>query len=236
MNKKKKIRWCDKDIAISRRRKMKTIRLSFDCSQGAFKLSAPHWVSQGALLEFLRERKSWMDQCDLNFQYRSKARTAFYLTGDPVPFLDATYSLVVHEGQHNAIDSRGHVLNMILKPECVSCFESKKTLIDQWYRAQMKIILPNKIQFWELAVGAQCTFWGLKKMKTRWGSCNTLRRRIWLNLELASLPELCLDYVIVHELTHILEFNHSPKFWQLVASVFPHWREAEARLKNHQMR
>ena len=66
--------------------------------------------------------------------------------------------------------------------------------------------------------------WGVKKMKTKWGSCNTRDRRVWLNLELAKKPPRCLEYVLVHELVHLLESHHNDRFRVLMGQVMPQWR------------
>ena len=66
--------------------------------------------------------------------------------------------------------------------------------------------------------------WGIKKMRTRWGTCNVDARRIWLNLELAKKPASCLEYILVHEMVHLLERHHNDRFRQLMDRLMPQWR------------
>ena len=77
--------------------------------------------------------------------------------------------------------------------------------------------------------------WGIKKMKTRWGSCNVAARRIWLNLELAKKPEPCLEYIVVHELVHLLERQHNERFAALMDRYLPDWRHRRETLKSSEL-
>jgi len=97
-------------------------------------------------------------------------------------------------------------------------------IIQQWYRAQLKAIIPALIDKWKAIVGVEINEWGVKKMKTKWGSCNIEDRRIWLNLELIKKPLHCIEYIIVHELVHLLERHHSDRFKAFMDKVMPHWR------------
>jgi predicted metal-dependent hydrolase len=74
--------------------------------------------------------------------------------------------------------------------------------------------------------------WGIKKMKTKWGSCNPTAQRVWINLELAKKPELCLEYIVVHELVHLLERNHTDRFMVLMDGFMPDWRSRRALLNS----
>ncbi|MBJ6923154.1 M48 metallopeptidase family protein, partial [Vibrio cholerae] len=74
-------------------------------------------------------------------------------------------------------------------------------------------------------IGVKAADWGIKKMKTKWGSCNTQAKRIWLNLELAKKPPECLEYILVHELVHLLERNHNERFKGYMDKLLPDWRE-----------
>jgi predicted metal-dependent hydrolase len=79
-------------------------------------------------------------------------------------------------------------------------------------------------------IGVTVGEWSIKKMKTRWGSCNVDARRIWLNLELAKKPAVCLEYILVHEMIHLLERNHNDRFMELMDRFMPQWRTHRAEL------
>jgi predicted metal-dependent hydrolase len=93
-----------------------------------------------------------------------------------------------------------------------------------WYRQRLKALIPPLIAKWEAILGVTVAEWGVKQMKTKWGTCNIQARRIWLNLELIKKPELCLEYVVVHEMMHLLERKHNDHFAALLDQAMPQWR------------
>ncbi|MDI1351398.1 MAG: SprT family zinc-dependent metalloprotease, partial [bacterium] len=107
----------------------------------------------------------------------------------------------------------------------------KQLIIDRWYRHEMSLLLPDLFQHWEKIIGVRVAQWGIKKMKTRWGSCNTRAHRIWLNLNLIQKNSVCLEYVLVHELVHLLEASHNQRFYNLMTRFMPQWRHYQALLE-----
>jgi predicted metal-dependent hydrolase len=88
----------------------------------------------------------------------------------------------------------------------------------------MKQLLPDMINKHEKLIGVDVNEFGIKRMKTRWGTCNIVAKRIWLNLELAKKPIECLEYIVVHEMTHLLERTHNSRFVALMDEFMPKWR------------
>jgi predicted metal-dependent hydrolase len=88
------------------------------------------------------------------------------------------------------------------------------------------------ITAWEPVMGVSVAEWGVKRMRTRWGSCNPRARRIWLSLELARRPIACLEYVVVHEMVHLLERGHNRRFYAFMDQFLPDWRSARAELRS----
>ena len=99
-----------------------------------------------------------------------------------------------------------------------------------WYRAQLKALIPTLLEKWQPVLGVQARHWGVKKMKTKWGSCNTVAKRLWINLELAKKPTMCLEYIVVHELVHLIERSHSDRFTALMDGFLPNWRSCRETL------
>jgi predicted metal-dependent hydrolase len=108
--------------------------------------------------------------------------------------------------------------------------QKKHAIMDEWYRAQMKELVPPIITKWEKAMGVSLNEFGIKKMKTKWGTCNRDAKRIWLNLELAKKPFHCIEYIIVHELVHLLERNHNDKFVAYMNHFLPEWKHLKNEL------
>lgn len=106
----------------------------------------------------------------------------------------------------------------------------RERALQQWYRRELRLLVPPLLAKWETALGVHTHAWGIKKMKTKWGSCNPDTGRIWLNLELAKKPVQCLEYLLVHELVHLIERHHGDRFIQLMDQHLPSWEQARAEL------
>ena len=102
--------------------------------------------------------------------------------------------------------------------------------MDEWYRAKLKEMLPPIIGRWEKKMGVKVDEFAIKKMKTKWGTCNIEARRIWLNLELAKKPLPCIEYIIVHEMVHLLERHHNERFTAYINHFLPEWKELRKEL------
>jgi predicted metal-dependent hydrolase len=93
-----------------------------------------------------------------------------------------------------------------------------------WYRAYLKEAIPSLIEKWEQVLGVTVVEWGIKQMKTKWGTCNIEAGRVWLNLELAKKSPRCLEYIVVHEMMHLLERHHNDRFRGLMNKYYPQWQ------------
>ena len=100
----------------------------------------------------------------------------------------------------------------------------------EWYRRELKALIPPLIKKWEPQIGVKVKSWGVKLMKTKWGSCNIAAKRIWLNLELAKKNPTCPEYIVVHEMVHLLERLHNEKFVAYMDKFLPNWRSTKAEL------
>jgi len=115
-----------------------------------------------------------------------------------------------------------NTINLRVRPRTST--QKKAKILDEWYRAKLKEVLPTLIVKWEIAIGVKVQEFGIKKMKTRWGTCNSKAGRIWLRLELAKKPAECLEHVLVHEMVHLIENNHGKRFVALMDKHLPKWR------------
>jgi hypothetical protein len=106
----------------------------------------------------------------------------------------------------------------------------REQTLTSWYRENLRSLVPPLLAKWQPILGVAVAAWGSKKMKTKWGACNVEARRIWLNLELAKKPPRCLEYVLVHELVHLLERHHNDPFIALMDKHLPHWRSHRQEL------
>jgi predicted metal-dependent hydrolase len=99
-----------------------------------------------------------------------------------------------------------------------------------WYRTYLRQTVPPLIEKWASIIGVEVAEWGIKQMKTRWGTCNIEARRVWLNLELAKKSARCMEYILVHEMVHLLERHHNERFLELMNKFMPQWRTSREEL------
>lgn len=108
--------------------------------------------------------------------------------------------------------------------------EQKQILLQEWYRERLKVMISQYISKWEKIIQVTVATFGVKKMKTKWGTCNQEAGRIWLNLELTKKPLECLEYIIVHEMVHLLERTHNNNFVRYMDKFLPQWRHLKEEL------
>ncbi|MBF6421094.1 M48 family metallopeptidase [Nocardia farcinica] len=108
--------------------------------------------------------------------------------------------------------------------------EKRRAYLDKWYRDQLRQEIPDRIAKWEQALGVTVPKWTIRRMKTKWGSCNRETRNIWFNVELAKKHPDCLEYIVVHEMAHYFERNHGERFTSLMDQHLPDWRSRRDQL------
>lgn len=101
---------------------------------------------------------------------------------------------------------------------------TRRRVLENWHRDQLRSRIPKLIARWEPKIGRSVAHWQIKRMKTRWGSCNPDAARLWFNVELAKKHPLCLEYIVVHEMVHLIERTHGERFMQLMDELLPGWR------------
>ena len=128
----------------------------------------------------------------------------------------------------NKVETKGNKLVLTVRE--ASTQEQREKIMNEWYRAELKAKLPALIEKWEKIIGVKTNDFGVKNMRTRWGTCNVKDKRIWINLQLAKKPVACLEYIVVHELVHLLEKNHTPVFIEYMDKFLPGWRVTKDEL------
>lgn len=131
-------------------------------------------------------------------------------------------NVVEHDGPPAVLMPNNATLEIRVRPGAGR--DKREAVLAAWYRRRLYAAIPPLIAKWEPEIGVTVAEYRIKKMKTRWGSCNIDARRIWLNLELAKKPPACLEYVLVHEMVHLLERRHNDRFRRLMDRFLPQWR------------
>lgn len=205
------------------RRRMKNIKLTVDSTTGEIKVSAPKYASKKHVKNFVLDNLSWIKQ-----QQEKVVPEILIESGEKLLFLGEYYQIELTEcACENKIilDKENKIIKISTRP-----IGNKKKILEQWYRDQLNIYILELIQKWQPIVGKSVSDWGIRKMKTRWGSCNIRTAKIWLNLELIKHPFECLDYVVLHEMTHLLEASHNQNFKNYLTQFMPSWRKYDKYL------
>jgi len=194
------------------RKPIKNLHLSVCPPDGYVRLAVPLHMTDDNVRLAVITRLSWIKKQQANFQSQPRQSEREMVTGESHYVFGKRYRLEVIErwGRHEVMIKNNSTLQLLVNPGTST--QNRALLLNEWYRNQLKARIPDLLKHWEPLIGRQVKDWGIKKMKTKWGSCNISQCRIWLNLELAKKPIECLEYVLVHELVHLLERHHGDHF------------------------
>ena len=212
------------------RKDIKNMHLAVYPPTGRVRLAVPLNVHGDAIRLFAISKLGWIKRHQRKFENQERTSPKEYRERESHYFQGRRYLLRIKETPGvGKVDLKGKTYLDLLVKSDVS-IEYKKNLLNEWYRAELKIILPEMISHWEQKIGVKIDFCGIKQMKTKWGSCNIEKKRIWLNLELAKKPIHCLEFILVHELVHLLERNHNDKFKKHMDYYLPNWKKLRDEL------
>ncbi len=218
------------DITIELTKKdVKTIRLTIYAADGRVRVSAPARVSDDKVRQFVISKLPWIKRRQLKFAGYEKLAEREYKNRECHFFQGKRYFLDVIETAGRAkVEVRGDSLALYVKPG--SGVEKRHEVMNAFYRREMKKQLSAIVAGWEKKMGISAGEIRIRQMKTRWGSCNIKKKKIWLNLELAKKPKHCLEYVVVHEMTHYFERLHNSNFKTILSSYLPDWKQLRDEL------
>ena len=206
------------------RKDIKNLHLGVYPPQGRVRVAAPLVVSDEAVRLAVIGKLGWIKRQKIKFTGQLRQSRREMVNGESHYFMGCRYRLRVHEQDGPArVALRGIAsLDLFVRPGTSA--EKREAVLQRWYREQLMVLIPPLLEKWQRQLGVQVTAWGIKKMKTKWGSSNADARRVWLNLELAKKSPQCLEYVVVHELAHLLERQHNEHFLSLLDKFMPQWR------------
>lgn len=205
------------------RKAIKNLHLAVYPPDGQVRVAAPVHVNDENVRLAVIDRLAWIKRQQQDFRNQPRQSERRYVSGECHYFLGKRCRLEVIErtGKAEIQLLKSGRLKMFVRPDAST--QVKEKLLNDWYRRELKQRVPELLERWQPIVGKEAAAWGIKKMKTKWGSCNIERRRIWLNLELAKKPPECLEYILVHELVHLHERHHNERFRQLMDAFLPDW-------------
>jgi len=220
------------DIRIEIVRKdIKNVHLSVNPPEGRVRLSVPHHITDDSVRLAVVSRLAWIKKRQDEFKNQPRQSERHYVTGESHFYKGKRYILEVVErkGKHEVELRSNAKMRMYVSPG--TSLENRALVLERWYRSNLKVDIASLLEKWLPDIGKRVTFWGVKRMKTKWGSCNTSEARIWINSELAKKSPECLEYILVHELVHLHERHHNDRFLNLMEKLLPVWRHRRDMLK-----
>lgn len=219
-----------------RRKKIKNLYIRIPPHNGVIKVSIPLMLNEKVLLAWLEEKLPWIKK-HVDRQQARSTDSKQYVDGEMHPFLGDNYVLRIHEGVRPygvMLNSNSH--SLVLRVGANIGKSHRKKILDRWYRKELSLRIPVLISKWEKLIGVSVSEWKVRRMTTRWGSCNITAKRVWLNFELIKMPPHCLEYVIVHEMVHLLERYHNARFYAYLDRFYPSWRLCRIDLEKASIR
>jgi predicted metal-dependent hydrolase len=212
------------------RKRIKNLHLGVYPPEGRVRVAAPLHVTDESVRLFVIKKLAWIKRHQEKFagQQRQSAREC--VTGESHYFQGRRYRLNViqHQGHSRITIRNSTTMDMYVKADADADY--RRRVLSGWYRQHLKDQIPVLIEKWQPIMNVSVAEWGVKQMKTKWGTCNIKARRIWLNLELAKKPPHSLEYIVVHEMAHLLEKGHGDRFKKLMDQFLPQWRQYREEL------
>jgi len=202
---------------------IKNVHLSVYPPTGRVRISAPLRMRPETIRAFAASKLLWIrqQQRKLREQERETNRECLDRESHYV-FGRRSLLTVIEQDSPPAVELRHNKLVLWVRPGTSE--EARRAVLDEWYRRLLKEKIPALIARWELLLGVKVSRFFVQHMKTKWGSCNHRASTIRLNTELAKKPRECLEYLVVHEMAHLLEATHNARFVALMDRFMPSWR------------
>ena len=212
------------------KKQIKNMHLYVKPPNGRVVVSAPYSMSNEAVERFVRTKFSWVKKQIAKFDEQPRQSEREYVSGETLYVWGKQYYLQVDYGNKSNLVLSGDKAMLTVRKE--STPQQRDNYVREWYRGLLKSEIERLLPKWEKITGLKCESWQTKYMTTRWGTCNTNTRKIWLNVQLAKKTTECLEYIILHELIHFIEKKHNERFISLMDKYMPMWREVKATLNN----
>ena len=206
------------------RKDIKNLHLGVYPPNGRVRVAAPLRISDETVRLAVISRLGWIHRKQREFVNQNRQSKREMITGESHYFRGRRYRLDVIERSGPATVRLKNNRTMELRVRPDANRDKREEVLNRWYRRMLQEQVPRLIARWQPEIGVVVAEWRIKKMKTLWGSCNIKARRIWLNLELAKKSPSCLEYILVHEMIHLLERPHNERFMNLMDHYMPNWR------------
>jgi predicted metal-dependent hydrolase len=212
------------------RKNIKNLHLGVYPPAGRVRVAAPLRVSNEAVRLAVIGKLGWIKRQRARFEGQPRQSAREMVSGESHYFRGQRYRLRVYATTEAArvIVSNNSVIELHVRMG--TTIETRQKVMMNWYRQYLKETIPPLLEKWQKRLGVGVSACGIKKMKTKWGTCNARVGRIWINLELAKKSADCIEYVVLHELVHLLVRRHDDRFVEIMDKYMPRWRSLRAEL------
>ena len=216
------------------KKNIKNMHLQVKPPDGHVVISAPLSVDDKAIEAYARTQLGFIKKSIAQFQDQPRASKRQYVSGETMYIWGKQYFLVfTPDNQKNSFEIQNQ--NIVLSMNTKSTVKQRDAYVKEEYRKILKEEIEKRLPKWEAQTGLKCDSWQTKYMITKWGACNTDKKKLWFNLQLVQKPHACLDYVILHELTHLLTRKHDVTFIAHMDKYMPNWREVRKELNDSRL-
>ncbi|MDR1474700.1 MAG: M48 family metallopeptidase [Endomicrobium sp.] len=215
------------------KKNIKNMHLYVKPPNGNVVVSAPLSMRNEAIERFIRTKVGWIKKQIGKFDNQLRQSAREYVSGETLYVWGKKYYLQTEYGNKNTLVLSGDRALLTVRKK--STAKQRESFAREWYRGLLKAEIVRLLPKWEKATGLKTSSWQTKYMTTRWGTCNSKTRKIWLNLQLAKKTPECLEYIILHELAHLVEKKHNERFASLMDKYMQMWREIKATLNGQSL-
>ena len=203
---------------------IKNMHLAVYPPTGRVRIAVPLRIKDEAVRLFAVSKLSWIRRQKRKFEGQERETSRDYIDRESHYFLGQRYLLNVIEQNSTpkVVIKNKSKIDLYVRPNTAT--DKRQFIINEWYRTELKKLIPPIIGKFEKKLGVKAKEWRVKRMKTKWGTCNIENKRIWINLELAKKPTICLEYIILHELAHLIERQHNDNFLAHIEKCMPEWK------------
>jgi predicted metal-dependent hydrolase len=206
------------------RKAIKNLHLGVYPPNGRVRVAVPLRLSNEAVRLAVIGKLGWIKKQRARFAAQPRQTKREMVSGESHYYLGRRYRLrvVEHDGPGRVVLRSRTTLELQVRAGCDT--RDRRQVLQRWYRVRLRALVPPLVAKWEAILGVRAADVRIRTMKTKWGACSVDARRIWLNLELAKKPAQCLEYLVAHELIHLVEPHHDERFVALMDEHMPQWR------------
>lgn len=214
---------------------IKNLHISVYPPLGRVRVAAPLRLDEDSIRLAIVQRLSWIKKQREQLQATNRLSEREMVSGESHYLWGERLRLKVSQAEGRpSITKKGK--NLEFRTNASLTQQERMALLENWYRKELKRAVPQLIEKWELVIGEKVERWTIRRMKTKWGSCNPSTKSIWINIELVKKQPQCLEYIVVHEMTHFMERTHNEDFVQLMNKHLPTWRAIRDQLNSEPLK